>query len=377
MPDTSAISPYLLRQGRLAYAIKAAGLDALALNPGPSLVYLTGLHFHLMERPVVLMFAPGDTPRLVLPELEVGKTSKLPFPLQAYTYGEDPHDWGNTFVQAWSELKLKKDARIGVEPRSLRVLELRLLEYAAPKALFISAEDLIAGLRMAKDPAEITAMRQAVQIAQNGLLATLPLIKIGMTEKELASELTVQLLRNGADSKLPFAPIVCAGPNSANPHAVPSERRLQAGDLLIIDWGATYENYLSDLTRTFAIGEVSPEYARIAQVVSDANQAGRDAAAPGVPASAVDRAARHVIEKAGYGPYFIHRTGHGLGMEEHEEPYIRGDNTQILSPGMTFTVEPGIYLPECGGVRIEDNVVIMENGSESLSNLPREIKYVG
>lgn len=377
MPENTATTPYPLRQERLAHEIKAAGLDALVLNPGPSLIYLTGLHFHLMERPVVLLFAPGDIPRLVLPELEVGKTTKLPFPLHPHTYGEDPHDWGNTFVQAWSDLKLKKDARIGVEPRSLRVLELRLLEYAAPKALFISGEDLIADLRMAKDPAELAAMRGAVQIAQNALLATLPSIKLGMTEKELASELTMQLLRNGADSKLPFAPIVCAGPNSANPHAVPSERRLQTGDLLIIDWGATYENYLSDLTRTFAIGEISPEYARIAQVVADANQAGRDAAAPGVPARVVDNAARQVIEKAGYGAYFIHRTGHGLGMEEHEEPYIRSDNTQILSPGMTFTVEPGIYLPDRGGVRIEDDVVITENGSESLSNLPRELKVVG
>jgi len=377
MSGIAVTSPYILRQERLAHVIKAAGLDALALNPGPSLVYLTGLHFHLMERPVVLLFTPGDIPRLVLPELEVGKTTRLPYPLQALTYGENPHEWGNTFVQACNDLKLKKDARIGVEPRSLRVLELRLLEYAASKALFISAEDLIAELRVAKDPAEITAMRQAVQIAQNGLQATLPSIKIGMTEKELASELTVQLLRNGAESKLPFAPIVCAGPNSANPHAVPGERRLQTGDLLIIDWGASYENYLSDLTRTFAIGEVSPEFARIAQVVAEANQAGREAAAPGVAASVVDSAARQIIEKAGYGPYFIHRTGRGLGMEEHEEPYIRSDNTQILSPGMTFTVEPGIYLPERGGVRIEDNIVITENGSESLSNLPRELKVVG
>jgi Xaa-Pro dipeptidase len=185
------------------------------------------------------------------------------------------------------------------------------------------------------------------------------------------------LLRGGAESKLPFTPIVCAGPQSANPHAVPGERRLQPGDLLIIDWGATFEGYVSDLTRTFAVGEVEPELARIAQIVNEANQAGREAAAPGVPASTVDSAARRVIEKAGYGAYFIHRTGHGLGMEEHEEPYIRSDNAQLLSPGMTFTVEPGIYLPERGGVRIEDNVLITEIGSESLSDLPRELKVVG
>jgi Xaa-Pro dipeptidase len=230
---------------------------------------------------------------------------------------------------------------------------------------------------MTKDRSELAAMRQAVHIAQRALQATLPLIKIGMNEKELASELTMQLLRGGAESNLPFTPIVCAGPNSANPHAVPGERLLQSGDLLIIDWGASYEGYFSDLTRTFAVGEVASEHARIAQAVLEANEAGRNTAAPGVPAGLVDKAAREVIEKAGYGPYFIHRTGHGLGMEEHEEPYIRSDNPQLLSPGMTFTIEPGIYLPERGGVRIEDDVVITESGSESLSNLPRELMVVG
>jgi Xaa-Pro dipeptidase len=257
------------------------------------------------------------------------------------------------------------------------VLELRLLEGAIQQATFPAAEDLIAGLRMTKDPAEIASMRKAVQIAQIALEATLPSIEIGMTEKELVSELTLQLLRGGAESKLPFTPIVCAGPNSANPHAIPSKRRLQPGDLLVIDWGATHEDYLSDLTRTFAVGEVISEFSRIAQIVATANTAGRAAAAPGVPAGVVDRAARDVIEKEGYGPYFFHRTGHGVGLEEHEEPYIRGDNAQLLEPGMTFTIEPGIYLPERGGVRIEDDVVITADGSESLSDFPRELRIVG
>jgi len=377
MPEHGAHSLYHVRQERLAQAILAAGLDALVLNPSPSLTYLTGLHFHLMERPVVAFFTAGDKPQIVLPELETGKTSNLPYPLESHAYGEDPQTWGSSFGQAMSALKLNKDARIGVEPRWLRVLELRLLEYAAPRALFTSAEDLIAELRMAKDQAEIAAMRQAVHIAQNALQATLPTIKIGMTERELASELTLQLLRSGADSNLPFTPIVCAGSNSANPHAVPGERPLQTGEMLIIDWGASHQDYLSDLTRTFAVGEITPEFANIASVVLESNAAGREAAAPGVPAGLVDNATRKVIENAGYGQYFIHRTGHGLGMEEHEEPYIRGDNTQLLSPGMTFTIEPGIYLPGRGGVRIEDDIVITESGSESLSNLPRELKVVG
>jgi Xaa-Pro dipeptidase len=198
-----------------------------------------------------------------------------------------------------------------------------------------------------------------------------------MTEKELAAELMTQLLKHGSEPELPFAPIISGGPNSANPHASPSERRLQAGDLLVVDWGATYDGYISDLTRTFAVGEVDEEYKKIHQIVQDANAAGRAAGKPGAPCAAVDKAARDVIEQAGYGVYFTHRTGHGIGMEGHEEPYMRGDNMQLLEPGMAFTVEPGIYLPGRNGVRIEDNVVITETGADVLSDMAREIRVVG
>lgn len=162
-----------------------------------------------------------------------------------------------------------------------------------------------------------------------------------------------------------------------NPHASPTERKLQAGDLLVVDWGAAYEGYISDLTRTFAVGEVDDECAKIYKIVQEANAAGRAAGKPGVPCAAVDIATRDVIEKSGYGKYFTHRTGHGIGMEGHEEPYMRGDNMQLLEVGMAYTVEPGIYLPNRNGVRIEDNIVITENGADCLSDMPREIRVVG
>jgi len=357
--------------------MQSAGLDALALNPGPTLTYLTGLHFHLMERPTVIVFTASGSAQIVLPELEAAKLSGLPYRLDASTYGEDPSTWAGVFQAGLRSLNLVKGSKIAIEPTQMRVLELRLLESAMSGAAFVDGGFLVAGLRMIKDSSEIMAMRKAVDIAQRALQATLPSIQIGMTEKELAAELTVQLLRGGSESKLPFEPIVSAGPNSANPHAAPGDRKLQAGDLLVIDWGASYEGYLSDLTRTFAVGEIEPEFARIAQTVLDANTAGRQAASPEIPAGDVDSAARNVIEKAGYGQFFIHRTGHGLGMEGHEEPYIRKDNKQSLVPGMTFTIEPGIYLPERGGVRIEDDVVITATGCEVLSSLPRQLIRVG
>lgn len=364
------------RLEKLTASLLTSKLDAVILNPGPTLKYLSGLNFHLMERPVVLFIAPGKDPLLVLPELELPKVDLFPYKVTAVAYGENPSEWDDAFKKAAQALSLD-GKRIGVEPRQLRLMEFRHVKAGTPEADFPDASDVFADLRLRKDKAEVGLMRAAVKIAQDALEAVIPQIKIGMTEKEVASELVVQLLKHGSESEMPFAPIVSAGPNAANPHASPTDRKIQTGDLLVVDWGATHDGYISDLTRTFAVGEVDEEYKKIHKLVQEANAAGRAAAKPGVPCANVDIAARNVIEKSGYGKYFTHRTGHGIGMEGHEAPYMRGDNMQILEPGMVFTVEPGIYLTGRNGVRIEDNLVITEDGAESLSDMPREIRVVG
>ena len=364
------------RFDRLNASLRTSDLDAVILNPGPTLTYLSGLRFHLMERPVVLFFAKDQDPAIVLPELELQKVASLPYKVQVFAYPEKPSEWDNAFRKAVQALGLD-GKRIGVEPRQLRLLEFRHVKAGAPEADYPDASDVLSGLRLKKDQAEVEAMRRAVKIAQDALEAAIPSIKIGMSEKEAASELVMQLLKHGSDSEMPFAPIVSSGLNSANPHASPGDRKLQAGDMLVVDWGAAYDGYVSDLTRTFAVGEVDDEFRKIHKIVQEANAAGRAAAKPGVPCANVDIAAREVIEKSGYGKYFTHRTGHGIGMEGHEEPYMRGDNMQILEPGMALTVEPGIYLPGRNGVRIEDNVVITETGADVLSDMPREMRVVG
>lgn len=369
----------LIRLTNLIASLRTSGLDAVILNPGPTLKYLSELNFHLMERPVVLFVVPDKDPILVLPVLELPKVDLFPYKVQAFAYGENPSEWDDAFRKAAQALGLTRSRgkRIGVEPRQLRLLEFRYVLAGAPEADYPDATDVLAGLRLQKDKAEVEAMRKAVRIAQAALETTIPQIKIGMTERELASELVMQLLRHGSESEIPFAPIVSAGPNSANPHASPTERKLQAGDLLVVDWGAACDGYISDLTRTFAVGEVDGEYQKIHRIVQESNAAGRAAAKPGVPCANVDIAARDVIEKSGYGKYFTHRTGHGIGMEGHEAPYMRGDNLQLLESGMAFTVEPGIYLPDRNGVRIEDNLVITDDGADCLSDMPREIREVG
>lgn len=364
------------RLSRLTSDLSRYGLDAIAINPGPTLVYLTGLHFHLMERPTVLLVVPGKKPVMVLPELEMGKARVAQDQIDLVPYGENPAGWPEIFKQACQSLGLANQT-IGVEPNQFRFLELNLLQMALPAAHFASAEAAMSGLRMLKDPQEVAAMRKAVEIAQAAFENTLPMIRVGVTEREIASELTIQLLRAGSASDMPFAPIIASGPNSANGHAVPTDRQIQPGDLIVVDWGATYNGYISDLTRTLAFHPLDPELARIAEVVLAANRAGCAAARQGVTAGSVDQSARKVIEDSGYGKYFVHRTGHGIGMEGHEPPYIFGENDLVLKPGMAFTVEPGIYLPGRGGVRVEDNVVISETGADVLSDLPRELVFLG
>jgi Xaa-Pro dipeptidase len=360
------------RLSRLVELLQQLQIDALALNPGPTFTYLTGLQMHLMERPTVLFVTRTGQAGLVLPYLEKEKLAGLKLELQAFTYEDDPSTWAGAFRQAITALGLAQ-AKLAAEPSRLRMLELQFIQAGAPQAEIIDGSPIVEGLRLRKDAQELAKMREAALIAQTALIETLKLNLPGMSEKQIAAELVIALYRAGSDVALPFGPIVSSGPNTASPHAVPTERILREGDLLLFDWGAGKDGYFSDITRTFTVGAVEPELLRIGEIVFAANTKGREIARPGMPAGAVDQAVRAVIEAEGYGGYFTHRTGHGLGMEAHEAPYIYATNPQRLAPGMVFTIEPGIYLPGRGGVRIEDDVVITESGLRSLTDLPREV----
>jgi Xaa-Pro dipeptidase len=368
---------YLARLNRLRAALAAANLDCAAAIAGPNLYYLTGLSFHLSERPTVGFFPVSGDPVLVAGSLEELKiTGGAPYPVRHFVYA-DADGPGAAFREAALALKLGK-SRLGVEGRRMRVMELHLLEESFANPTVEPAEEIFAALRMTKDEMEIGYMRQAVQIAERALAATLPKIRAGMTEREVAAELVVQTLRAGSDADLPFAPIVASGTNAALPHAFVTDRVIQPGDLLTLDWGAATRGYFADLTRTFAVGgEIDPELKKIYELVKSANAAGKAAARPGVTCASVDAAARKVIADGGYGEFFTHRVGHGLGLEGHEDPSMHGRNEMPLEAGMTFTVEPGIYLPGKGGVRIEDDVVVTANGCESLSTYPRELQIIG
>ncbi|MEM5775476.1 MAG: Xaa-Pro peptidase family protein, partial [Anaerolineaceae bacterium] len=285
-------------------------LDGAALIPGPTFAYLTGLQYHTDERPKVLLLRKGSQPVLILPEFEAGKLAGNTLNIQPFTFGEDSEKWPAAFQKA-AEAAGLAGKKYAVEPLSMRVRELRLLEDATPTTQFVSTTPRWETMRMRKDEDEVASMRKAAQIAEQAFLSMLKNISAGMTEKEVAAELVSQLLKHGSEPNFPFLPIIASGPNGANPHAVPSDRKLTHGELVVVDWGARYDGYCSDITRTVAVGEINPELNRVAQIVIDANAAGVAAARAGAPAHAVDNASRGVIENADFGQFFTHRTGHG------------------------------------------------------------------
>ncbi len=360
------------RLSRLVRSLPEHGLDGVVLLPGPNLVYYTGLSFHLMGRPTLAVLSRDHAPTLLVPELERAKAESNPLGADILSYGEDDASRAAAFEQLAARLGLAR-WRMGVEPLRMRWMEQQHLLQAAPGVRMLSAEEVLEPLRAAKSAEELASIERAIEVAETALGAALASLRIGVTEREAASEVTLQLLRAGSEPELPFSPIVASGPNAALPHAVPTDRQMKAGDVLIVDWGATVDGYISDLTRTFALGDVDPEWRKVHTAVAEANAAGRAAVRPGVACRQIDEAARRVIEAAGYGPAFLHRTGHGIGLETQEPPYLRADNDAVLAPGMTFTVEPGIYLVGRGGVRIEDNVVVTADGGRTLSHLPRDL----
>lgn len=366
---------YADRIARFQASLKESPLDAIALIPGTNLLYLTGMHFHLMERPVVVILTAEDAPLFILPELEQAKLDSATFDLTPFTYGEDAESRARAFNQACAGFR-RETFTLGVEPYSMRFFELNLLTAALPGLETLSADTLLSGLRLLKQQNEIDAMQRAVHVAEQALLETLAVARVGMTEKDFEAELTMQLFRAGSDSETAFSPIVASGPNSALPHATPTTRAFSPGDLVIVDWGARVDGYISDISRTFAVGDLDPELEKIHTIVQQANAAGREQVRPGNTCGAPDDAARTVIEKAGYGKYFMHRTGHGIGLDAHEPPYILAGNARIQAPGMSFTIEPGIYLAERGGVRVEDDMVVTENGHLCLTSLSRKVEVI-
>ncbi|MGH2447615.1 MAG: M24 family metallopeptidase [Chloroflexota bacterium] len=348
--------------------MRRASVDLLLVTPGADLHYLTGYAAVDSERPTVLVLQAGVEPFLLLPRLEEPRVSKGPVPTVAYEETDDPFA-----VLAGNLGALPEKPGIAISDQARAAVVLGVQEALAGELRL--ASPLLGQLRMRKSADEIAMLEQAAQIADEAFADIVRRPFAGRTEQDVAAELRRILSAQGLD-EAGWGPIVGSGPNSASPHHITSERIIQGGDAVILDFGGQVAGYQADITRTVHVGQPDERFLNVYGIVRDAQQAGVEAARPGIAAEDIDRAARGVITEAGFGKQFVHRTGHGLGLEVHEQPFMIEGNDLILEPGMVFSVEPGIYVSGEVGVRIEDIVVVEPGGSRRLNHASRDIVTV-
>jgi Xaa-Pro aminopeptidase len=361
------------RLRRAAQATSDAGIDALLITPGADLRYLVGYDAKPLERLTCLVVPARGEAVLVVPRLEhaAAEASGAATVVKVVTHEETD----DAFALAAS---LVHDA-LGGAPATLGVADRMWAEQVLRFRRHLpAAEQVLAGavlrpLRLIKQPGEVEALRGAAQAIDAVHARMGEWLRPGRTEREVGRDIADAIIAAG-HATVNFI-IVGSGPNGASPHHSTSERTIERGDAVVVDIGGTMpDGYCSDCTRTYVVaGDPDPEFARYYAVLLDAQRASCDAVRPGVSAHSVDAAARDVITAAGYGDHFIHRTGHGIGLEEHEEPWIVAGNEVVLEPGMSFSIEPGIYLTGRHGARIEDIVAVTPDGVERLDTVSREL----
>lgn len=358
---------YTARLDRLRAEMARAGVGLTAIAPTSNMRYLLGFSPLADERLCLLLITQEGT-RLVVPELNAEQMEARTGVIG--TAWKDDQGPGEALEQALDALGGVGQALLAADG-AMRADALLPLQEAATPDRVTTASDLMGSLRARKSAEEIEALARAAAQADRAMMVGIERCDPGVKEREVGESIARYFREDGAEEV--HATLVASGPNSGFPHHQAGERRLAVGDTIVLDIVATLDGYNSDITRMVHLGEPSAEVRSVYETVLEANRRGREAARAGAHACDVDRAARSVIHEAGYGPYFVHRTGHGLGMDVHERPWISAVNTEVLEPGMVFSVEPGIYLPGRFGVRIEDIVVVTEGACRCLTGLSRDL----
>ena len=348
-------------------------VDAVALVPGPNFTRLFHQSFHSHERPLVIVIPVSGTPAAVVPNLELNSFKQLNFEGEVFDW-RDQVGYADAFAALGAHLPVSS---VAVEGQVMRVFVHHALAAAWPGVRVVDAERQIAGLRIRKSPDEVAALEEAIRISESALADTLDQVRAGMTETQVEGLLVQALFAHGADEHA-FGPIVAAGDNSAMPHAhARADYAIRPGDALLLDFGARKSGFCADITRTVFIGHATDEAQDVYDTVLRANQAGHEITRAGVTAHQIDDAVIGVLEASPYADRIRTKTGHGLGRDVHEAPYIMRGNHQVLEAGTVFTNEPGLYKIGSFGVRIEDDVLVTEDGCRSLTTFPKSLTVVG
>lgn len=352
---------------------RALGVDAVALVPGPNFTRLVLHPFMSHERPfLVVVRADGGAAALV-PNLELGSWELVGFPGPVFDW-RDQDGYGAAFAALMEHLGI---ASIGVEGQVMRVFVHHALTKAARGLEIVDAEREISGLRMIKAAQDIAALEAAIAVSEAALHRVAEAVRVGQSEKDIEQALIQALFAEGAEG-LAFHPIVAAGDNSARPHAkARADYAVKAGDALLFDFGARKHGFAADITRTFFVGHAGEEEAEVYETVLAANLKGFEVTRAGVTAHEIDDAVTAVLEASPYADRIRTKTGHGLGRDVHEAPYIMRGNHEVLPAGTVYTNEPGLYGPGKFGVRIEDDVLITEDGCRSLTSFPKSLTILG
>lgn len=357
----------------LAASIREQGVDVFLIGTSSDLEYVSGLALHECERfKGLFVTSTGQTfcivPHLYLQEFRAGMPESTPL------YVWEDQDWFfSSLAKAFKEQEIGPGAKLAVNDSIRAVDAIEIAE--RQKVTLVNGWHFLDAMRARKDPHEVDCMRRAGQIADEALAELLSFIRPGRTEREIKRRLLDLLEAHGADD-VSFSPIVARGANAAMPHYNREDGVVKDHDTVLIDFGCRYRGYCSDTTRTLFVGKPTEEERRLYEIVLQSQKAGEAAVRPGRTAQDVDRIARKVIEEAGYGAHFNNRLGHGIGLAVHETPYIMEGNEEPLEQGMTFSIEPGIYIPEKIGIRIENVVLVTAEGCQSMSSFPREVVNV-
>ena len=363
------------RLDQLRQAASAAGVDAVVLTPAATMTWLLGHEFEAHERLFLLIVPTSDAAVAVVPALEEANFRGAAPSVESLHLWDDADGPEKAAADAFK--CLAKAARVAVEPLSLRYMEFGHVQRELPKAKIESAESVVAALRLKKSDEEAALMKRASKIAEAALEFTLRDVKPGRKEVEIASKLSSELLRRGGGG-ISFGPIVLSGPKSALPHGVPDDREMQEGEFLLIDFGTSFDGYHCDITRTFVVsGSPTDRMREVYEAVLQANIRGVAASRPGVTYDYVHKNCQANLHGPRFKEFMTHRTGHGLGLEIHEPPSVMAGNDDVVEEGAVFTIEPGLYLNGWGGVRIEDNIRVTEQGCELLTSSPRELRILG
>ncbi len=361
------------RYEALRQVARREGLDAIALVPGANFARLFNQEFHQNERPLVVVIPAQGTPSAIVPNLELASFAKVSFEGEVYDW-RDQTGYQDAFDALMKNNNL---ASVGVEGQVMRVFVDQAFRKSAPSLTIKDAQRAIASLRLCKTADELQAMRRAISITETALANTIDKVSVGMSETAIENILVQQLFASGAED-FAFPPIVAAHTNSAKPHAHSrDDYMIKAGDALLIDFGARAGGVCADMTRTFFVDHCADAHAEVYETVLAANEAGHVASKPGATAHDVDDATTAVLEASAFADRIRHKTGHGLGRDIHEDPYIMRGNDETLTSGMVFTIEPGLYELSEFGVRIEDDVLITDTGSESLTGFDKTLTVIG